>query len=798
MWIIILFIVVDWLNLSLAASINENCDVTFDVALMSERGIDPKVGNFFRHKSQFFPGETTVILSVNGKTYGRVKVRFDEEGQLCFDENFRTFFASVYPNKFSKKNSSSDLKHTWSKTKILLNPSMGSIDLILPFQEISEKTINENYWKHGGSAGILNYDMQYMHSLGRAAEQQFTHFSSEVGFNIHGWIFRSRQALIQLNKQSKISHQAAYVQRSITNAKTILQVGQIHLSNLLFGSEQILGLQIFPESTLKTYRSGAGFVEGIVDSFSILEVRQLGVLIYRGVVPGGQFKLKGLFLLNRHTDLIITIIDNIGKHRQFTVPASQFLSSGNNEVISNYYFGIGLPKIQNDTFSLLGSMAVSWTFSPHFILNAGMLSASSYRAGAFSIHVRPFNKNSLKFHGKLAQNFNLRHKGMMLSTVLNNNLAKRLTANFSATYKTAGYYELYDFYKKDVQSICKRSRNQFNAGLHFLNKLGNLFFSWTYTPAFSIENVENCWRGGWTHQMYQTFINISLEHIKQKASMSYNRLYISLNIPLGYGRNLDGYLSSSQRNSKVNFCYKNRMNQNRVLSVFAEQNFSHNLNTVAGSIDYITCISQINTTACFKKYSKYHHRVYSSLWASGGVVVHSNGITLSPYRISDTFGIAHVDDQAGVKINTPSGSVRTDWRGYAVLPSLNSYSHSNVQVNTRSLNRNIDVGNAFQEVKVARGAVEKINFDVIHNRQVLMNIVDIYGQPLPYGAGIFDVQGQFITVIDQQGRAFIPNAVPNMLLEVQHVGKTLCQCRLTLPTSVISVDLYQRINAVCQ
>ena len=61
-----------------------------------------------------------------------------------------------------------------------------------------------------------------------------------------------------------------------------------------------------------------------------------------------------------------------------------------------------------------------------------------------------------------------------------------------------------------------------------------------------------------------------------------------------------------------------------------------------------------------------------SMRASGGVAMHQHGVTLSPYRISDTFGIAKVGDESGVRIETPA--VRPDrwpWlRGDSVAEQL--------------------------------------------------------------------------------------------------------------------------------
>ena len=108
--------------------------------------------------------------------------------------------------------------------------------------------------------------------------------------------------------------------------------------------------------------------------------------------------------------------------------------------------------------------------------------------------------------------------------------------------------------------------------------------------------------------------------------------------------------------------------------------------------------------------------------ARGGVVLHSDGLTFSPYPVRDTFAVLSVGDMAGIKVNTPSGPVWTDWQGQAVAPQLSAYGRSPLEVQTRSLPRNADIHNGLAVVSAGRGAVDRIEFGVSLTRRALLTL----------------------------------------------------------------------------
>ena len=52
-----------------------------------------------------------------------------------------------------------------------------------------------------------------------------------------------------------------------------------------------------------------------------------------------------------------------------------------------------------------------------------------------------------------------------------------------------------------------------------------------------------------------------------------------------------------------------------------------------------------------------------------------------------------------------------------------------------------------------RGAVDKVEFGVALTRRVLLNVTTADGQPLPRGAAVSTVDGEFVTLVQEIGRA---------------------------------------------
>lgn len=781
---------------ALAQQVSQADETEFDLEALKSRGVDKKVAEWFRHSPKFMPGETPVILSVNGKALGSVPVTFDEQGRLCANTNFIKRAGLVMPGERNDNAACTDLNSLWPQAELSLIPAEGRVALVVPPEAVDNTVTGAGNWQHGGVAGMLNYDAQYMDTLGSDSGTSFTQLGSEIGLNFNDWIVRSKQTWSRLNDETSLQHQAAYAQRSFIDSKRVLQVGQVSLSNSLLGAGQVIGFQVFPETALQG-KSGPGLVEGIADSQSVVEVRQSGVLVHSTTVPAGPFRLQGFQLLNTRSDLNVKLTGSDGTVRQFVVPASALLLNGS-AVAPGLSFGVGKVDQDGDDGDyeepIIGTIGNGWVLTPHNTLNMGVMGSSLYNAMALSLDSQPFDATLLSLQTTLSRDGNHGESGASAVATLNYQFTERVSASLNVSQQSKGHRELSDALQSEPLENDQNIRNQVGAGVNWSEEtLGNLSLSFSQSTDFDGVRT-NYARGSWSRQFGNAYLGVSLEHdTGTEDTASDTRFYVNLSIPFGKGRNVSSYINSSNTHSRAGVRYSQRTSQDRGWSISSERDLKNNQTSSSAYVDMVTPYSQLNGSVS--------HDTENTTWsarASGGIVAHSGGLTLSPYRISDTFGVARVGEESGVRLETPAGPTWTDRNGYAVLPSLSGYSRSSVQVDTRTLAKNVDINNAWHETEAARGSVNFVNFDVIRTRRVLVDVVDTTGKPLPHAAGVFDKSGNFVTVVGDKGSVFIPDVSNGNVFDVQVSGRTMCSFTVRLPEDAEPGSLYETAKAECR
>ncbi len=774
-------------------------DIEFDAEALKSSGMDPRVAQLFRQAARFLPGEATVAFKVNGTDRGKVKASFDDEGHLCADRDFIKTVRLAPSEKLSDDTQCVDLADAWPQTELRLDAAKQQVELVIPEQYVMALEDERRDWNHGGGAGMLNYDLHHLQSTSASSSLSFTRAGTEAGFNINDWIVRSRQTYSQFNGKNQIQHQAAYAQRSFVESKQVLQAGQISLSNSMFGAGQVYGFQMFPEAALQNDGGGPGLVEGIADSQSVVEIRQSGALVHSTTVPAGPFKLQGFPLLNTRSDLEVTLTGTDGSKRSFIVPASSLLR-GRSAVATGLSFGAGrLDQEGSSESPVLATAAMGWQLTPQMSFSAGVLGSMPYRAAAISLDSQMFDNTSLSLQATAMQDNRYGNNGMATTVTLDHNLTERLSVSLNASQQTVGYRELSDALQDEEPDYQGSLRSQIGTGINWSNDdLGGLGVFWSRSDTYKGEST-NYLRGSWSRTFSQTYVGLTVEH---DTGTSYtqpeSRVYLTVSIPFGGGEsrrsNLDSYVNHSKSGTRMGSSFRQRWSQDRGFTLSGERDVRTKRTSTTAAADLLTPFSQLNASVSRDSDS-------NSSWsgrASGAVVAHGNGVTLSPYRVNDTFGIAKVGEESGVKLSTPAGPVWTDGDGYAVLPSLQGFKRSQVQVETKSLPRNVDISNAWLATEAARGSVNHVAFEVVRTRRVMAMVKDSSGKPLQTGASVFDESGNFLTVVDGKGGVFVTDATSVKNLEVQSSGVTLCRFNLSLPEDADTQALYETANAVCR
>jgi len=181
----------------------------------------------------------------------------------------------------------------------------------------------------------------------------------------------------------------------------------------------------------------------------------------------------------------------------------------------------------------------------------------------------------------------------------------------------------------------------------------------------------------------------------------------------------------------------------------------------------------------------------------GGAVGHAQGITLSPYAIQDTFAVIEVGDVQGVKVDTPSGPVWTDGEGRAIASRISPYADNRVQVQPRSLPRNVDLANSLGIVRAGRGAVSQLSFLVERTRRVLLQTAQGDGPPLADSSMVVDASGSFVTMVQAGGLIFLHDFQEQERYQVTSPDGSACALEFTLSDSPDPEQYYEATTARC-
>lgn len=137
---------------------------------------------------------------------------------------------------------------------------------------------------------------------------------------------------------------------------------------------------------------------------------------------------------------------------------------------------------------------------------------------------------------------------------------------------------------------------------------------------------------------------------------------------------------------------------------------------------------------------------------SGGVVGHADGITFSQ-PLGDTNVLIKAPGAKGVRIENQTG-VKTDWRGYAVMPYATVYRYNRVALDTNTMDNHTDVENNVSSVVPTQGALVRAAFDTRIGVRAIIT-VRLDERPLPFGAIVRETASGVTSMVGDDGQIYL-------------------------------------------
>nr|WP_231423014.1 fimbria/pilus outer membrane usher protein [Pseudomonas sp. Leaf59] len=766
---------------------------SFDPQTLSQRGIDPQLANLLLQAPRFASGRHALNLNVNGQRRGRVEVVFDDRGALCFNQALLDAGNLRAPDANAECHGFLD---AYPQTVIEQDPASLSLSLVVPTDALRPAEQDVSGYQTGGFAGLLNYDLTGLYNEYGEDNSRFGSANTEVGFNAGDWIVRSRQVRTWQDKVSRTTHLDAYAQRTFAEQQAVFQAGQLTLYNPVLAGAQITGAQVLNETALQDQNQGAT-ITGIANSPAQVEVRQNGTLIHSTVVPAGPFSLTDVRRLNGRSDVEVTIRETTGQERRFTVPAAML--------------GLGLPA---PGYSVAagrvrkvgrGEGAEPWVLSggwsgalhPQVSIGAGVLAAEDYRASGLNLGWLPWQDGQFQVSAQLAQASRQgNERGVQSDFSWSQRVSESWSITTAGSWRSLGYRDLEDstYTTTTREQQRTRYRDQQSATASWSHPmLGAFSAGVSRSSNFTGDNSSRA-LASWGSRVGRVSVSASAEWQVGGRQQSDDSVYLNISVPLGENRRGRAWTRNAGGEQRTGAGLSEQLNDQLSYRVGVERDSRDREVESSLGVSALPYYSQLdfNYTRNNAERSSYQGG------ARGGVVLHGDGLTFSPYPVRETFAVMSVGDMAGIQVSTPSGPVWTDWQGQAVVPQLSPYGRSPVEVQTRSLPRNADISNGLAVLSAGRGAVDKVEFGVALTRRALLNVSTADGRPLARGAAVSTDDGEFVTLVQEGSQVFLPDVLNRRALWISEPGQARCRLEFELPERGNPDAYYETAPARCQ
>lgn len=601
-------------------------------------------------------------------------------------------------------------------------------------QRHSRGYVDPSLWDDGVTALFSNYQANFTRNTNFGQNSDYRYLGLRNGFNLFGWRLRNDSSLSGgTGMRNKFSSNRTYVERDIRALKGTLSLGELYTSAQgdAFESVRMRGVQLqsdigmLPDNEI----SYTPVVRGIAETNATVEVSQNGFVIYSTNVPPGAFEITDIYPSGSNGDLEVKIIEADGRQRSFKQSYS-YLPVMTRK--GNLRYGLAAGEYHNDgqpSVNLLQGSAV-YGLSDRVTGFGGLLAAEKYNAtnlglgfntplGGFSADVT--HSQSRTRRGGRNQGQSLR---LLYSKTINATETSFTVVGYR--YSTEGYRTLSqhiddmseESYLYGSSSSRQKSRIDLTVN-QTLFRRSSLYLTAGETTYWNRPGSSRRVQFGFSSGIKRASYSLAVSRTQETGSFgrSDTQFTASVSIPLGgSARSSQVYanaVSSQHGDSSLNTGISGYLDEANAFNYSAQANYSKDGGN-SGSVGLGWDTSKAKLSA---NYSQGRDNKQINLGASGSVVVHSGGVTFGQ-PVGETFGLVEVPEVGGVGLDGYS-SVRTDGRGYAVLPYMQPYRYNWVNLDTNTLGSDTEISDSTQMAVPTRGAVIAKRFSAESGRRAV-------------------------------------------------------------------------------
>ncbi|MGY2261845.1 fimbria/pilus outer membrane usher protein [Pseudomonas sp. SDO55104_S430] len=759
------------------------------------------------------PGRYQVEVRVNHEYRGRHEFDFvpDESGELA--PCFSAAQLEAFGVKLDALANPEQLGADCLQLSTLIEGARsefdgGALQLALSIPQIAMRRdvagyVDPERWDEGINAAFLNYQVSAQQGSNRNGSNNSQDLFLNAGVNLGPWRLRTNQSGRQdSHGEREWTRAYTYAQRDLPGMNANLTLGEAFTGGDVFKSVPIKGALVSSDAGMlpDSMQGYAPVIRGVALSRSRLEVRQNGYPIYSTYVSAGPYEIDDLNTGGGAGELEIILTEADGQVRRFTQP---YASLGNLLREGSWRYSAAVGRYNSashidDPLMWQGTLAMGSAFGSTFY--GGLLASEHYQAMNVGI------AKDLGSIGALALDIT-RSDADLDTRELDSVQGTSYAIKYGKTFPTrtslrfAGYRYSTEGYRDFDEAVRQRSQDASFRGSRRSRLEAAVYQNLTPQSSLTLSlSQEDFWRSNYQRRQFQ--FNFNTQHkgvgytlfasqsLSDREQHSDRQFGLSVTLPLGFGHTNSATFdvqkngnTHSQRASLNGSLDDNRFNYRAAVA-----NQDNRQQSAELSMGYQTQYG--NVGAGVSQGNDYRNL---SMNATGAVLLHGDGIELGPY-LGETAGLVEVPGIKDVGIANAPG-VRTNERGYALVPYLRPYRVNHVELDTDQLGPDVEIDNGTAQAVPRRGAVVKTTFAARSVNRMVINAT-FNGQPLPFGAQVRDRENAVIGVVGQAGQLMLSVDDQPQSLEVRWAGQ---QCQLDIdPQHSELTEGYRMQDLICR
>lgn len=680
-------------------------------------------------------------------------------------------------------------------------------------------------WDRGETAMLLDYSLNTSRGKSNNVTNDSVFGSVHAGLNLGDWRLRSTLNLQSgSNQSSRFQAVDNYAQRDIAALRGRLTLGQTTTPSDVFDGISFTGAQLASDdSMLSDAQQGyAPVVRGVAQTNARVTIRQRGFDIYSGLVAPGPFAIDDLS--NATTgDLEVIITEADGRETRFIQPfaslpvmvregALRYSTSlgkyrngndANGPMFGQATLTRGLPFDTTVYGGAMGSTiyqsvvaGVGKNLGQLGAVSADMSWARTRRDPQWGMYVPPLSGGETL----TGQSYRL-----LYGKVFDNGLNVRV---LGTRYSTAGYRTFGEAVAEqnarqmvddlDYVSATGVRKSQIQGSVSQpLGKLGSVYASFSRQSYYGGPDNLSA-QLGYSTAIGPYSIGAYYSQGRSTGGDTTRQVNATLSIPFGKGGDTTVATTTLSHDSVTGSAAQAGVYG----TTLADHNLSYAINahhdasnaSGDGSLNYS---GRYGTLGGSVSAGSSYQQVGATL--SGSLAVHRGGVTFGQ-SLGETAALVDTHGAADVSLVSFPG-VRTDSRGYAIVPNLSPYRENRIELDPSGANSSdqVELQDTVKHVVPTKGALAHVSFNTRIGTKALLTLLDADGKPVPFGAQVQDADGREAGVVGEQGETYVTGLAPTGDLTARWGADDRNQCvaHYQLNTAQAMTEQLQTLSARC-